>query len=106
MSDPREVPPRCHQRLEPIDRLMRVTWICTFLEGHTGMHSGKLMSHDSGQIRDDGEVIRWGTPAELDAEIEATRSGDWREALARAWDAGALHERSGRGEENPYRDAH
>lgn len=64
MSDPREVSSRCHQCLEPIDKLMRWTSVCTFREGHTGMHSGKAIDQ-YGEIRGEGEAIRWGSEAEL-----------------------------------------
>jgi hypothetical protein len=69
MSDPREVAPRCHQRLEPVDKFMRWTYVCTFHEGHTGMHSGKPMRQESGEIITDGEIIRWGSPGELATEV-------------------------------------
>lgn len=67
MSDPREVPPRCHARLSSVDLLARRDHVCTFRAGHTGMHSGRPLDQ-RGEFTD-GDPIRWGTPSELAAEV-------------------------------------
>lgn len=118
MSDPREVSPRCHQRLEPADRLGRVSYVCTFHDGHPGMHSGRSLNPNTGEISGAGEVIRWGSEGELIAEAATiVTTHDLatdvlaRDALARAWDEGAWAGASYRVrpvldyEANPYRAA-
>lgn len=69
MSDPREVSPRCHQRLRRTDFAMaRGDYVCVFYADHDGMHLGRMMREDTGEIVPGGEVIRWGTPGELAME--------------------------------------
>lgn len=69
MSDPREVPPRCHQRLRRADFIARGDYVCVFYADHDGMHFGRMMREETGEIIPDGEVIRWGSPYDLEAEV-------------------------------------
>lgn len=76
-ADTRFVDERCHAYFS-LDMLRRHDYRCEFRAGHTGLHyCGTPYTEGYPAEPRPAEVMRWGTEAELTAEVNGHLTGDW-----------------------------